>query len=297
MLKNLGQRKVKMISIAYCDDFSLMAPNEGQMQLLLDCCSMYAKDWKLSFNPNKSSWYCMKASDYVFKLSGTPIPRTDGFVYLGLPVGDAKYVENFYSDRMTKCEKALYSLKSIGCSPQKLHPYAIGFVYKQFCQSILKFGFEFVYLRKSFIDHLNVRQNLLLKNVIGIRHRARFKPLINELKVEPVGLSYGKHKLFGWRQCMKNQLTDKIFNYLYPSNCVNNNIYNNFSFSRQITEVIGDKVLNLMNVKSILEAFSNSYECNDVDMRESVANTLRLFYTTEPYLCIKELNNILTILF
>ena len=118
----------------------------------------------------------------------------------------------------------------------------MSFVYKQFCQSILKFGFEFVYLRKSFIDHLNVRQNLLLKNVIGIRHRARFKPLINELKVEPVGLSYGKHKLFGWRKCMKNQLTDKIFNYLYPSNCVNNNIYNNFSFSRQITEVIGDKV-------------------------------------------------------
>ena len=105
--------------------------------------------------------------------------------------------------------------------------------------------------------------------------------------MEPVGLSYGKHKLFGWRQCMKNQLTDKIFNYLYPSNCVNNNIYNNFSFSRQITEVIGDKVLNLMNVKSILEAFSNSYECNDVDMRESVANTLRLFYTTEPYLHCK----------
>ena len=24
------------------------------------------------------------------------IPRTDGFVYLGLPVGDTKYVENFY---------------------------------------------------------------------------------------------------------------------------------------------------------------------------------------------------------
>ena len=65
--------------------------------------------------------------------------------------------------------------------------------------------------------------------------------------MEPVGLSYGKHKLFGWRQCMKNQLTDKIFNYLYPSNCVNNNIYNNFSFSRQIPEVIGDQVLNLMN--------------------------------------------------
>ena len=133
--------------------------------------------------------------------------------------------------------------------------------------------------------------------LIAYKHRARFKPLINELKVEPVGLTYDKHKVFGWSQCMKNQLTDKIFNYLYPINCVNNNIYNNFSFSRQISEVIGDKVLNLMNVKPILETLSNTYECNDVDMRENIANTLRLFYTMEPYLCIKKLNNILKIVF
>ena len=147
-------------------------------------------------------------------MSGRPIHRSDGFVYLGLPVGDINYVENFYSERMSKCEGAFYSLKSIGCSPHKLHPHAVGFIYKQFCQSILMFGFEFVYLISSFVDQLNVRQNLLLKNVIGVKHRARFKPLINEIKVDPVGLVYGKHKVFGWQQCIKNQITTFLIFYI-----------------------------------------------------------------------------------
>jgi hypothetical protein len=288
---------VNTSAIAYCDDFSLMSPVEGHIQLLLDECSTYAEDWKLSFNPSKSSWYCLKNSEYVFKLSGRPIPKSDGFIYLGLPVGDLKYVENFYSARMTKCERAFYSLKSIGCSPFKLHPYAIGFVYKQFCQSILKFGFEYVYLRSSFLDQLNVRQNLLLKNVIGIKHRARFKPLINELKVEPVGLAYGNHKVFGWKQCVNNPITNKIFNYIYPIVNLNYNVYNNFSFNRQISEVIGGKELSHRNVKLINDEFSSGYICNDVDMKESIVSALRMFYTNETHECINQLNTILKIEF
>ena len=70
------------------------------------------------------------------------------------------------------------------------------------------------------------------------------------MKVEPIGLAYGKHKVFGWKQCVKNQLTDKIFNFIYPNNCIYNNVYNNFSFTRQISEVIGQKVLNIRNVNS-----------------------------------------------
>ena len=91
---------------------------------------------------NKSSWYSLKSVDYGFTLSGKVIPN--GFVYLGLPVGGCSFVENFYSMRMTKCERALYSLNSIGCTPNKLHPHAIAFAYKQYCKSILKFGLEYV---------------------------------------------------------------------------------------------------------------------------------------------------------
>ena len=197
---------------------------------------------------------------------------------------------------MSKFEGAFYSLKAIGCSPHKLHPHAVGFIYKQFCQSILMFGFEFVYLRSSFVDQLNVRQNLLLKNVIGVKHRARFKPLINEIKVDPVGLVYGKHKVFGWQQCIKNQITDKIFNFLYNPKNLCNNVYNNFSFIRQVSEAIGAIEMNPINVYTIIKSLASNYECNDLDMKEQVSSTLRAYHDN-PYACVKHLNDILKIVF
>ena len=83
----------------------------------------------------------MKGSDRTFVLGGKPIPSSSGFIYLGLLIGDARYVEEFYLKCMSKAERAMYSLKPLGCCPSKLHPYAIGFVFKQLCQSILRFGF------------------------------------------------------------------------------------------------------------------------------------------------------------
>ena len=286
---------VNTSTVAYCDDVVVLSPLEHHMQMLLDGCSEYAVDWKLSFNPDKSDSYSLKGSDRTFVLGGKPIPSSSGFIYLGLPVGNVKFVEKFYSERMSKAERAMYSLKPLGCSPNKLHPYAIGFIFKQFCQSILKFGFEFVHLRKSFLDGLNIRQNLLLKNILGIRHRARFKPLLNELKVEQVNLAYVKHKVFGWKQCVNNQLTLNIFNYL--SSLMPNLSNNNFSFIKQLSEVVGSKKLTVRNVDPILKELDGNYECNDMSVRELVSSALKNYHRNEPYFCIQNLNNILKIIF
>lgn len=129
MIKELLNMKIgakvgsfNMSAIAYCDDILLISSNEGHMQLLLDKCAEYSVDWKLSFNPSKSSLYSLLKSNFKFKLSGKPISRVDGFIYLGLPVGDNNFIESTYLERMKKCERAFYSLRSIGYSPLKLHP-------------------------------------------------------------------------------------------------------------------------------------------------------------------------------
>ena len=72
------------------------------------------------------------------------------------------------------------------------------------------------------------------------------------IKVEPIGLVYGKHKVFGWLQCIKNQLTDKLFNFLYNPKNLCSNVYNNFSFIRQVSEAIGVAEINPRNVHTIL---------------------------------------------
>lgn len=93
--------------IAYCDDIILLASLASHMQLLLDSCLKYANDWKLSFNSAKSHSFSLKPGGSSLFLDGSLIPRTDGFVYLGLPVGSMKFVEKFYSDRMSKCRNKI----------------------------------------------------------------------------------------------------------------------------------------------------------------------------------------------
>jgi hypothetical protein len=284
---------VNTSALAYCDGILLLASNEGHMQRLVDCCAKYAEKWKLSFNPLKSSCYSIKATKHDFILNGDCVPRTEGFVYLGLPVGTEEFVEAFYSNKMTKCERALYSLKNIGCNPHKLHPRAIGFIYKQYCQSILKFGFEFVFLRKSFLRKLEIRQNILLKNILGIHHRARFKIVLNTIKVEQVYQLYEKHKLFGWRQCLKNYLTERILNGL--SVCTSNINCTNKSFFQQLKEVVGSKELQLANLHEIKNQISEKYTCCDQELKEQVEGTLDRFHRMNSYQCIYELNNILRV--
>ncbi len=54
---------------------------------------------------------------YNFMLNGDCILKSQGFVYLGLPIGSVDFVEEFYLEKMRSCEKALYSMKNIGCNP------------------------------------------------------------------------------------------------------------------------------------------------------------------------------------
>jgi len=204
---------VNTSALAYCDDILLLASNEGHMQRLVDCCAKYAEKWKLSFNPLKSSCYSIKATKHDFILNGDCVPRTEGFVYLGLPVGTE---------------------------------------------------FEFVFLRKSFLRKLEIRQNILLKNILGIHHRARFKIVLNTIKVEQVYQLYEKHKLFGWRQCLKNHLTERILNGL--SVCTSNINGTNKSFFQQLKEVVGSKELQLANLHEIKNQISEKYTCCDQEL-------------------------------
>jgi len=184
---------------------------------------------------------------------------------------------------MSKCGKALYSLKNIGCNPNRLHPHVIGFIYKQYCQSIMKFGFEFVYLSETFVSKLDIRQNILLKNILDIHHRARF----NIMKEEQVSLLYEKHKVFGWRQWTKNSLTEKIFNYLSIINSKTKLF--NMSYISQLSIVVGSKELRHTNIHEILSQKSEKYVCFDEELKEQVKEVMNYLHLGNYYLCIKEL--------
>ena len=54
--------------------------------------------------------------------------------------------------------------------PKALNPRTVSFIFKQFCQSIIRFGLDNLFIKKSFINLLNVRQNILIKNVLALNY-------------------------------------------------------------------------------------------------------------------------------
>ena len=83
--------------LAYCDDILLLSSNESHMQRLLNNCFAYSRTWKMEFNASKSIAYSLRETRAgYFYLNNMPIPPSIGFIYLGLPIGDQHFIEQFF---------------------------------------------------------------------------------------------------------------------------------------------------------------------------------------------------------
>lgn len=194
-----------------------MSPTDYHMNQLLDVCNAYAQKWKIEFNPNKSN--CMSFDDSPLsniniRMNGQAIPIVKNMIYLGLPIGNQTFKKEFFEKKFAKCERALYSLYNFGCRPYGLNPKTIGFIFKQYCQSIYNYGLETIYLSCKDLDIYSRRQNILIKKTIGLSKFCKTTPLYNVLKIETVQETYHKHKIYYYNQISKIKITDTIFSTL-----------------------------------------------------------------------------------
>jgi hypothetical protein len=201
--------------IGYCDDLIIMSPTEAHAQILLQLSEKYAEEWKMDFNPKKSVslTFGKYTSETDFKLKGTMLPKVEQISYLGLPLS-VNQSYDFFDDKMKKVEKSFYSLYGLGCKPRHLSPFSVAFIYKQYCQSIIRYGMECLHLPASKLNEYNMRQNILLKQAVGLSKYALSTPLLNVLKVEKISEIYLKHKFYFYKQIMHNDLTRNVFSYL-----------------------------------------------------------------------------------
>lgn len=108
----------------------------------------------------------------------------------------------------------MYSLRALGCKPQQLNPMKIGFLYKTYCQSQMKYGLEVVHLPTRLLKELNIRQNILLKHAIGLSKFCRTTPLLDSLYVDSIPQTYMKHKILFLKQISNNHLCNETFFFL-----------------------------------------------------------------------------------
>ena len=77
---------------------------EGHMNMFLNNCSKYVKDWKIEFNPDKSPILNLNSREKTeFSMNGRLIPECEGLIYLGLPLGDDKFNFKFFEAGVLIC--------------------------------------------------------------------------------------------------------------------------------------------------------------------------------------------------
>lgn len=158
-----------MSVIAYCDDIVLLSPVASHLRKLLKTCEEYAETWRINFNPNKSLIYCTDSKCLLkekFSIADGLLTIAPNLVYLGLPIRDPKFVNSFCENNFRKVEKAFYCLKRTGLHANFMDPTCLGFIYKQYCQSIALYGLEVLYVNKTTLKQFDARQGILIKNAL-----------------------------------------------------------------------------------------------------------------------------------
>ena len=200
--------------IAYCDDLILLSPLKSHLKTLLRVCEEYAADWGIKFNPLKSTIYCTNKqilSEGDFLLCGGRLRNVENFQYLGLPIGDRTFVEEYMEEKFRSVEKAFFSIRQIGLHKDSINPFCLGFIYKQFCQSIFVYGLELIYLNKRLLGHFQSRQGVIIKLALNLSKFVRTTPLLESIFVIPILELYFKFKYLFLKQIPKNRVAHSIF--------------------------------------------------------------------------------------
>ena len=224
---NLGATigKFNLSLISYCDDLIILSPYVKHVHELLKLCSEYANKWKLVFNINKCNWYQHGTSiikNPNFLLNQKELIKVNNLVHLGLPIGKQNHVEDFFGEKFRKVERSFYSLHSFGCNNYCLNYYLISSIYKKFSQSIFYYGLETNFIRKQFLNKINIRQNILLKNTFGLTKFSRSRPLMSILKIKSINQLYEEYKILFIKQLKRNTFTKEIFEVLRIKYNLNN---------------------------------------------------------------------------
>jgi hypothetical protein len=123
-------------------------------------------------------------------MDGKSIPFSENFLYPGLSIGNRAFKEKFVEDGFRRVEKCFYSLYSLGCKSGLLNPYTTGYIYKQYCQSVFKYGLEL-----CFISNRTCSVVIVLLFEIKSIHAKLTAKLSRGRSIRTIYIIYTKYKL------------------------------------------------------------------------------------------------------
>jgi len=238
--KNLGAlfNNINMSIIVYADDILLISPVGRHLQIMLDICSQYSRDWLIKFNPLKSTVITFGkpiAQLQTFKLSNLELNQTNEIQYLGVEINKDLDFDAVAKKKFRKVEKCIFSLSYLGLTPRGVNPDLKSFIYKTYCLSQFTYGLETPTLTQDTIKYLDVAQNNMIRQFIGLERNCHMSEIRKILKIMDINTLYLKSKLSFISTIKHNELSLGIFNYLCEN--LNNINIKTKSFEKDIVRL------------------------------------------------------------
>ena len=172
--------------LGFCDDHCLLSPVLEDLQILLDICGKFGKDWAISFNILKSLFIVFgtnRLNDTRLFLNNSPLNYTSSFKYLGLEFNYNLNMSSFFLKKMESVRKSFFSLNSFGLKAGGVSPHLQSLIFKSFCISQLLYGLEIMFINKKTIKALNLVQNSIVRYMTGLAKNAHISDVLIILKL------------------------------------------------------------------------------------------------------------------
>jgi len=175
-------------TFAYADDINLLCTTAPGLQRLIDMCVAYAKKWRFRFGINKTKCMIISGKELTCQprwyLENECIENVNSMEILGV-MFDSKN-ELHVDNRINKCKRAYHSLRDVGMAYPGSNSDVKAYLWRSICQPVLLYGSDAVNISKKGLSRMESTQGNLIKQCLGLSHRARSTSLLQALCIPSI---------------------------------------------------------------------------------------------------------------
>ena len=150
----------------------------------------------------------------AFFINDNLITQVDEITYLGVKISNKLNFNEIAIEKFRDVQKSVYSLSFLGLQPNTIFPKLQSFIYKTYCLSQFTYALETSVLNKDTRDYLNICQNNILRQILGLHKFCHMSNILKCLRLYSFENLYVSSKLSFLNSIKQNKITSNIFSFL-----------------------------------------------------------------------------------
>ena len=223
-----GVRIAKYIfnNFAYADDITLMAATCPGLQVLIDKCQAYAKQWRFTFGIAKTKCITfgkeLLNQPSVWHLGHNCIEITNSVEILGVNFRSDLLSKSHVEKRLSSARRRMFSLASNGFSYPGLTTDVKCYLWATAVRPVLTFGCHNIRICASDIKLLERFQSDSVKRFLGLPKRSHHSRLLRALNLPRVENILSNLRALLYNRIFKRDSPSRTINAVLLANWVNN---------------------------------------------------------------------------